>query len=82
MIRNEALRNLLESNAIRQADLARGIGRSRAFVSRFVSGETGGSQATIQALLSFLGSRLGRPVTYEELFPAPAADLVAPEGRT
>ena len=68
-MKRNALRDLLESNEIRQAELARGIGRSRSFVSRFLSGETGGSQTTVRALLSFLTTRLGRRVTYEEVFP-------------
>lgn len=47
-------------------------------VSRLVSGEAVPSKETIDSLLAFLTRQLHRGVTYEELFPAPAADLVAP----
>jgi len=62
------LKSLLESNSISQAEVARGIGRSEAFVSRLLSGETGASQETIAALLSYMSHRLGRQVAYEDLF--------------
>lgn len=72
MTRNR-LKTLLDDNGIQQVELARGIGRTKAFVSRFISGGTGASQETIDAILAFLSKRLKRKVTYEEAL----ADLVA-----
>lgn len=71
------IKRFLAVNMVSQADLARGIDRSSAFVSQLVNGETGASKETIDSILSFLSARLGRPVTYEELFgPSTAAALV------
>lgn len=74
------LKRFLAVNMISQADVARGIGRTRAFVSQLANEETGASQETVRALLTFLSERVGRPVQYEELFaPTPAAvPMVAP----
>jgi transcriptional regulator with XRE-family HTH domain len=78
-VQRNRLGELLEANGVQQVEVAKGIGRTKAFVSRLLSGETGASQGTIAALLAFLSRRLGRPVTYEELFGGPAADpLVEP----
>jgi transcriptional regulator with XRE-family HTH domain len=66
------LKTLIEELGLSQAELARGIGRSEAFVSRLLSGETGASQGTIAGLLAFLSERTGRRVTYEQLFPTAA----------
>lgn len=71
MARNAVLAGFLESNGIAQTELAKGIGRSDALVSRVARGEAGASQDTIDAVLSWLTSRLGRTVTYEETFGAP-----------
>jgi predicted transcriptional regulator len=65
------LKQFLADVRISQAEVARGIGRTTAFVSFLANGDTGASQDTIQALLSFLSQRLARRVTYEELFGAP-----------
>jgi transcriptional regulator with XRE-family HTH domain len=75
-----ALRDLLQEAGLSQRELAAGIGKSDALVSRLVSGEATPSKETIDKTLYFLSGRLGRPVTYEELFGAPesAADLVHP----
>ena len=67
------LDELLTAHRIPQRELARGIGRSEALTSRIVNGHCGASQATITAILAFLAARLGRSVTYEELFGSPAA---------
>jgi len=64
------MKRFLAVNGVSQADVARGIGVSTAFVSQLVAGESGARQETIHALLAFLSGRLGRQVTYEELFPA------------
>lgn len=67
------LRTFLEAHGISQADLARGVDRGESFISRLVSGETTASQETINRLISFLTLKLGRTVTYEELFLVPTA---------
>jgi transcriptional regulator with XRE-family HTH domain len=63
-----ALKKLLTDNNVSQADFARGIDRSTAFVAMLVNGGTGASQDTIERALAFLSQRLGRKVTYEEAF--------------
>lgn len=71
---------VLERDGITQSELARGAGRSVALISRIVREEVDPSRDTIDAILAFLTARLGRPVTYEECFGAPAAaDVVAAE---
>lgn len=76
------LRHLLREGGITQAEVARGIRRTDGYVSLLVNGETGASQATIKALLAFLSRRLGRAVTYEELFGPSAPDLVVPSEKS
>lgn len=66
------LETLLVEQGIEQRELAKGINRSDALISRIVRGECGASQDTINAVLAFLSGRLGRTVTYEETFGAPA----------
>lgn len=68
----QTLKALLDKHEISQTELADGIGKSRAFVSRLVGGDTGASQETIDATLAFLSKRLGRRVTYEQVFGAVA----------
>jgi transcriptional regulator with XRE-family HTH domain len=65
------LRTLLEKHHISQRELAAGIGKSTAHVSRLVSGETGASQETIEAVLAYLSNRLGKRMTYERVFGLP-----------
>ena len=69
---------LLTASQVSQRELARGTARSEALVSRIVNGGSGASQATITAILAFLTARLGRPVTYEELFGSPV-EAATPE---
>lgn len=70
------LKIFLAHNFISQADLARGIEKTTAFVSQLVKGDVGASQDTIESILVFLTSRLGRPVTYEEIFGPPSVPAV------
>lgn len=67
------LGELLLKHDIQQVDLATGIERSEALISRIVSGEAGASQATINEILAFLSKKLRRRVTYEECFGSPVA---------
>lgn len=69
------LKAVLKQHSITQAELAAGISRSGGFISQLISGDSGASQETIESLLSFLSERLGRRVTYEELFGAPTEGL-------
>lgn len=62
------LRTLLDKHGITQRELALAIGKSDAAVSRLVSGETAASQETIDAVLAYLTSRLGKRMTYERVF--------------
>lgn len=64
------LKRFLAANGISQADVARGIQRTTAYISFLANGDTGASQETISLLLAFLSRELGRQVAYEELFPA------------
>lgn len=78
------LKAFLVRNYISQADLARGIDRTTAFVAQLAAGDCGASQETIQRTLLFFTQRLARRVTYEEVFGEPAvidcpAATVAPE---
>jgi predicted transcriptional regulator len=65
------LGELLSDNGISQAEFARGIGRSRSFVCRLVSGELEPSRSTIDASLRYLSRQLKRKVTYERVFGSP-----------
>ena len=67
-MQQHGLKALLEKNHITQRELARGIGKSPAVVSRMLSGELGMSKETIDEILAFLRERLGRRVTYERVF--------------
>jgi transcriptional regulator with XRE-family HTH domain len=62
------LKALLDKHRISQRELAHGIGKSDAAISRLVSGATGASQETINDVLVFLSKRLHRRVTYEQVF--------------
>lgn len=63
-----ALRDVLAAHDISQKELALGIGKSDAVVSRMLSGEVGIERKTINAILGFLSARLKRRVTYEQAF--------------
>ncbi len=65
------LGEFLRANAITQSELADGIGMTEAHVSKIVLGKGHASQQTIDAVLAFLCSHLGRAVTYEELAGSP-----------
>lgn len=62
------LKTLLERNGISQRELARGLRKSDAAVSRLLSGDTAATQDTIEAVLAFLSKRLRRRLTYEQVF--------------
>ncbi len=64
------LERLLATNEISQTELASGIDKSRAFVSRLLSGDVHPSKETIDATLAFLTKRLRKRVTYEMVFGA------------
>lgn len=81
MLNRHKLKGLLEVNNIQQVELAQGIGKSKAFVSKLLSDDTGASQDTIDAILAFLSKRLRRKVTYEMVFGAPAARAAAEAGK-
>lgn len=66
------LKRLVTEHGISQADLAQEIKRSPAFVSRLMAGHIRASQSSINAILAYLCKRLGRSVSYEELFGSPA----------
>jgi predicted transcriptional regulator len=68
MPRDTALSTFLRRTAVSQADLARGVKRSRNLVSRLCLGTAKPSKDTIDAVLAFLSHRLCRRVTYEQVF--------------
>ena len=70
------LSGLLKRNRLSQAELARGIGRSSAFISQLIHGKTGASQETVADILRFLSARLGRRVTYEGAFGSPVEQRI------
>jgi hypothetical protein len=61
-------KRFLDANRVSQAEVARGIEKSTAYVSMLATGRAGASQRTVVDLLLFLSKRLRRVVTYEELF--------------
>lgn len=61
------LRDLLHAESITQAELAEGIGKTEAHVSKLVLGHSDPSQQTMLDILDWLCARLGRKVTFEEL---------------
>jgi len=68
----DELARFLQTHDITQANLAQGIGVSGAYVSMLLSGKSGASLQTANAILSFLRERTGEPVTFEQLFGSPA----------
>lgn len=75
------LKQMLDRAGISQRDLAKGIGRSDAYVSMLISGDVGASQETIDAVLSYLSARLHKRVTYEMAFGSPAERVAAAESK-
>ena len=67
----------LKANDITQTEIAEDLGLDSSSVSRKVGGERQWKLNEIQAVIIFLSRRLGRPVTYEELFGSTVA--AAPE---
>ena len=65
-----SLRAILSRSEIKQSELAEGIGKSVALVSRIISGDIDPSKETIDAILAFLQARTRRHVTYEQVFGA------------
>ena len=62
------LKALLDKHHITQREMARGIGKSTASVSRLVSGETSATKGTIDAVLAYLSRRTGKRMTYDRVF--------------
>ena len=68
------LRTFLDANEIKQVEIVKATGWDAANVNRLANDpEANPTRETIDALLSFLSERLGRPVTYEEAFNDRAA---------
>jgi predicted transcriptional regulator len=68
MTRDTPLATFLRRMGVSQAELARGIERSRNLVSRLCLGTAKPSKDTIDAILAFLSKHLVRRVTYEQVF--------------
>lgn len=67
----------MQEHGITQNELAEGIGRTQAYISRLANGEADPSKDTIDGILSFLSRRLRRRVTYEMVFTSNAPEQVA-----
>ncbi len=68
-----SLKAFLESNGIKQVDLAESLELDPSTVSQKLSGDRPWFQQEVDRVLAFLFERLGRPVTYEEAFNGKAA---------
>lgn len=68
------LKDFLARERVSQADLARGIKKTTAFVSLLANEETGASKDTIDDILAFLSTLLRRRVTYEEVWGVPSTE--------
>jgi transcriptional regulator with XRE-family HTH domain len=64
----ERTQAFLDSHGITQTELGRALGMTAASVSRKLAGFRNWKLAEVQRVLEFLIARLGRPVTYEEVF--------------
>ncbi len=67
---SNSLRLFLQTNDIRQVDLARDLSTDRSQVNRWLADDANLTQRTIDALLEYLSVRLDRPVGYREVFRA------------
>lgn len=64
----------LAKNDITRVEVAAALGIDPSAVSRKVSGERPWKLDEIQGLLAFLSGRVGRKVTYDELFGEPSQE--------
>lgn len=62
------LADFLEHHDIRQVEVASALGVTESAVSSMLKGRFEPRKVRIDAILTFLSTRLGRPVTYEEAF--------------
>lgn len=80
----------LDANGITQAELGEALGVQRAAISKKLGGSRNWKLGEVQEVLAFLSRRLGRQVTFDEVFAdsdwshdaepaaAPAEEVVAP----
>lgn len=69
----------LDANRITQAELAEALGVTGATISRKLAGLRNWKLVEVQVVLGWLSGRLGRPVSYDEVFGlAVAVPVVAP----
>ena len=74
------LNRMLTAHGIALAEVAAELRLDPSAVSRKFSGQRPLKLTEIQALLAFLGRRLHRPVTYEEVFGSVADEAVVVDG--
>lgn len=67
-----ALKELLEREGISQRDVANGSGIALSAVNDIVNGKRSPTTGTVDAILSFLRTRIRRRITYEEVFASSA----------
>jgi DNA-binding XRE family transcriptional regulator len=72
----------LARHELSQADLARGIKKTTAFVALLVNEESSPSHATAFDVLAYLSRRVQRPVSFEEIFGAPRRSRTTSRSRT
>ena len=73
----------LDANGITQGEIANALGMTQAAVSRKLAGLRNWRLVEVQVVLGWLTTRLGRPVSYDEVFgldacTTAAGDVVAP----
>ena len=68
------LRTFLDANEIKQVEIVKAMGWDAANVNRLANDpQANPTRETIDRLLAYLSTRLGRSVTYEEAFNGKAA---------
>ncbi len=66
----ERTQAFLDAHGITQAELGEALGVTGATISRKLAGLRNWKLAEVQAALAWLAKRLGRPVSYDEVFGA------------
>jgi predicted XRE-type DNA-binding protein len=62
------LSKFLQTNEIKQADVATALEMDRAQMNRLLNPDANPTRQTVDSILLYLSDRLGRSVTYEEAF--------------
>lgn len=63
----------LETHGIQQTEVAAALGMHKTQINRLTKDDANPTRQTIDAILRYLGERLGREVTYAEVFGTPGS---------